>query len=489
MSQHHEHREHHEHQAHSSHEHHGHGHGAHVHGGHGPVVHAPSGTAAGDYQRAYEQAEPEPGGTVVRVEVEAREVDWTFASGRSTRVWAFNGQVPGPLIDAHVGDVLEVRLTNRLSEPTTLHWHGLRLPAAMDGTDMVQHPIPPGETFTYRFKLLDAGTFWYHTHSNEPVQLERGLYGALVVRATEEPEFDRERVLVLSDVKLDASGQVAVSEDGERRGGREGNVRLVNGTSEPELMMWGGQVERWRIINAASSRYVRMSIGRRPFQVVGTGGGMLERPTVTRDVLLTPGDRIDVAVGPFAPGEVISVLSEPYDRGLGERTAEQFATVRVGPAAPSRLSVLERPRAIERLVARDTAPTREVAFSERVDADGGVTFLINGEQHYRADPVTVGELQVWDIVNATSIDHPFHLHGFFFQVLERNGTPPVYQSWEDTVNVPAGGRVRIAWVADDRPGEWMYHCHILEHHAAGMMAHFAVVRPGNDNGASRRPAG
>jgi FtsP/CotA-like multicopper oxidase with cupredoxin domain len=170
MSQHDEHQHH---QAHSNHEHHSHGHAAHAHGEHGPVVHAPSSTAAEDYQQAYEQAEPEPGGTVVRVEVEAREVDWEFASGRTTRVWAFNGQVPGPFIDARVGDVLEVRLTNRLPEPTTLHWHGLRLPAAMDGTDMVQHPISPGETFTYRFKLLDAGTFWYHTHTNEPVQLER----------------------------------------------------------------------------------------------------------------------------------------------------------------------------------------------------------------------------------------------------------------------------------------------------------------------------
>ena len=219
---------------------------------------------------------------------------------------------------------------------------------------------------------------------------------------------------------------------------------------------------------------------------------MLEATTITRDVLLTPGDRIDVAVGPFESGEVISVLSEPYDRGLGERSAEQFATVRVGPAAPSRSSVLdalERPRSIGPLVAGNSAPTREVTFSERTDAHGDVTFLINGEQHYRADPVTVGELQVWDIVNASSIDHPFHLHGFFFQVLERNGMPPAYRSWEDTVNVPAGGRVRIAWVADDRPGEWMFHCHILEHHAGGMMAHFAVERPDTDNGASRRPAG
>ena len=462
------------------HEHHGHV--AHGHGSHGPVVHAPSSGATADYQHAYQQAEPEAGRSVVRIELEACEADWEFTPGRTTRVWAFNGQVPGPCIDAHVGDVLEVRLTNRLPEPTTLHWHGLRLPAAMDGTDMVQHPVAPGGTFTYRFKLVDAGTFWYHSHSNETVQVERGLYGGIVVREADEPAFDRDRVLVLSDVMLDRNvGIVAHGDSHERRGGREGNVRLVNGTSEPEIKMRGGQVERWRIINAASARYVRLSIGQRPFRIVSSGGGLFEDLTMTREILLTPGERADLVIGPFEPGEVVSVLSEPYDRGLGVRGTERFATLRVGPPAPSRSGTPQYARAIEPLVASAASPTREVRFSERIDARGDVTFLINGEQHFRDAPVTVGELQVWDIVNASTTDHPFHLHGFFFQVVERDGTPPAYRSWEDTVNVPAGARVRIAWMPDDRPGEWMYHCHILEHHADGMMAHFAVVRAANNH--------
>jgi FtsP/CotA-like multicopper oxidase with cupredoxin domain len=146
-------------------------------------------------------------------------------------------------------------------------------------------------------------------------------------------------------------------------------------------------------------------------------------------------------------------------------------------------------RTIEPLVGSVTTPTREVVFSERTDAHGRLMFLINGQRHYRDAPVTVGELQVWDIVNASNSDHPFHLHGFFFQVLERDGTPPAYRSWEDTVNVPAGGRVRIAWMPDDRPGEWMYHCHILEHHADGMMGHFAVVQARDGDRASERHAG
>jgi FtsP/CotA-like multicopper oxidase with cupredoxin domain len=105
----------------------------------------------------------------------------------------------------------------------------------------------------------------------------------------------------------------------------------------------------------------------------------------------------------------------------------------------------------------------------------GVDWVIDGHAHHHADPVHVGELQVWDIVNDTHMDHPFHLHGFFFQTLEVDRQPPAFAAWDDTVNVPAQGTVRIAWLPDDRPGSWMYHCHILEHHAAGMMAHFEVL--------------
>src|SRR5919197_4543843 len=130
----------------------------------------------------------------VAVRLAARETDWQYAPGRSVDGNTFNGQVPGPTIEAEVGDTLVVELTNELSEPTTIHWHGLRVPADMDGTELVQQPIQPGETFEYRFVLPDAGTFWYHPHTNETVQLEKGLYGALVVRGQDEPRLDRERV-------------------------------------------------------------------------------------------------------------------------------------------------------------------------------------------------------------------------------------------------------------------------------------------------------
>ena len=288
----------------------------------------------------------------------------------------------------------------------------------------------------------------------------------------------QERVLVLSDATVEPTGELSPDND---RQGWDGNVRLVNGVAEPEVMVAGGQVERWRVINASSARYVKLSIDGRAFVTLGTGGGLLESPLTVHDALLPPGDRIDIEVGPFEPGETVSVLSAPYDRGFGGGESERFATVRVAPRADSQAVFPQRLRVIEPLVTGPLTPTREVRLGERAGGHGEVDYLINETQHLRGEDVVVGELQVWDIVNTSALDHPFHLHGFFFQVVERDGVAPAFRSWEDTVNVPAGGRVRIAWMPDDRPGEWMYHCHILEHHAAGMTAHFRVVRGASDH--------
>jgi FtsP/CotA-like multicopper oxidase with cupredoxin domain len=340
--------------------------------------------------------------------------------GHATRAWGFNGQVPGPTIEAHVGDVLEVNLENSLPEPTMIHWHGLQIPASMDGTDMVQHPIMPGETFTYRFRLPDAGTFWYHPHMNERVQLERGLYGAIVVRGPNEPQLDNDRVLVLDDVALDRNGEI--KPPGwwiEQHDGRQGSTRLINGPQEPELTLAAGQVERWRIVNASSARYVRLSIGGKPFTLIGTDGGLIDAPVTMNEVLLAPADRVELAVGPFAEGEVLRIDALKYDRKtIARARTEPFATLRVtAAAAPSRAHIPAKLRDIEPLATPASTPTREVHLGEKMSLTHGVDFSINNEQHHRDKPVKVGELQVWDVFNDTMMDHPFHLHGFFFQLV------------------------------------------------------------------------
>ena len=413
----------------------------------------------------------------VHYSMTVRPHEWEIAPGRSVAAWTYEGSVPGPTIEAEVGDELVVEVTNELPEPTTIHWHGIRLPAPMDGTDLTQRPIQPGETFEYRFTVPDAGTFWYHPHWNESVQMERGLYGALVVRGADEPMVDGERVLVLDDMHLDRNGNFKPFGGMiQRHNGRQGAFRLVNGKQEPELTMSAGQVERWRIVNAASARFVRLSIGGRTFRLIGTDGGLVERPIERSEILITPGERVDLLVGPFSEGETVPIEALPYNRGIKQKRAERFATLEVGAAVASVARVPERLREIPALVSRDTQANRAVRLGGKMNLRRGVDFMIDGEVHkHEHRPVVVGEVQVWDVVNETPIDHPFHLHGFFFQILEEDGQEPEVRAWKDTVNVKAKSTVRIAWLPDDRPGSWMYHCHILEHAEAGMMAHFEVV--------------
>jgi FtsP/CotA-like multicopper oxidase with cupredoxin domain len=258
-------------------------------------------------------------------------------------------------------------------------------------------------------------------------------------------------------------------------------VRLVNGQKEPELDLSAGQVERWRVINASSARYVRLSIGGLSFRVIGTDGGLIERPVTVTEFLLSAADRVDLLVGPFEAGQTLDVQALRYDRmTIGRRGNETFATVRVGAEKPSIADIPSELRVIPPLAAPDAAPNRTVNLSVGPSLRRGLDFLVNGERHHQDRPVKVGELQVWDVVNKSLMDHPLHLHGFFFQVLSVNGQPPAFRSWEDVVNLPPRSTTRIAWMPDDRPGSWMYHCHILEHHEAGMMGHFDVVRPGDE---------
>ena len=417
----------------------------------------------------------------VHVALEARPTRWTITKGETLQGLSYNGEIPGPVIEAQVGDMLVVRLTNSMNEPTTIHWHGLRIPAAMDGTEVVQRPVAPGETFEYRFALPDAGSFWFHPHTNETVQLERGLHGVLIVRPREAEELvvDRERVLVLDDLSLDEHGDFASFDDHSMWAhGRDGNVLLLNGRADAELSIAGGQVERWRIVNVANSRYMRVSLSGRDFRVVATDGGLIEKPVTMQEVLIVPGDRVEILVGPFVPGETLSLAALPVGHEMAELRSRQLALVHVGPLESSRVHVPAALAAIAPLAPHNAPVNRIVRFDERHGAGHHIDFLVNGEMHLDDAPITVGELQVWEIVNNTHMDHPFHLHGFFFQVLSENGAPPAFRSWEDSYNVPRNGRITIAWTPDDRPGMWMYHCHILEHHAMGMMANFEVVPVG-----------
>jgi FtsP/CotA-like multicopper oxidase with cupredoxin domain len=380
------------------------------------------------------------------------------------------------------GDTLVVRVKNELPEPTIVHWHGIQLPASMDGTGEAQKPIQPGETFEYRFTVPDAGTFWYHSHHKETTQMERGMYGPIVVEEETALKVDGERLFMIDDMKLDRNNAFRqgnfFAKWAERHDGREGDTLLLNGKEMPYIHMHAGQTERWSFINASSARYFMLHLDGRPFKIIGTDGGLIEKPVEATRALITPGERLEILVGPFNEDDAFSIESLAYNRMTFKKSnRERFARVIVGKGKHSIASIPETLRNIEPLAAIEAPVTRKVKLSVGPSLKHGIDFLVNDEVHTNDKPVHIGELQVWEVSNSSLMDHPFHLHGFFFQVLERNGEAPEYISWKDTINLAPRSKVKIAWMPDNRPGMWMYHCHILEHHEAGMMANFEVVDP------------
>lgn len=414
----------------------------------------------------------------------ASEFEWKISEGKTIKAWGFNQSVPGPTLRARKGDTLVVKVKNDLKESTVIHWHGIQLPSEMDGTDSVQRPTEPGEEFEYRFVVPDAGTFWYHSHQNETVQMERGMYGALIVEEETSVVVDADRVLMIDDMKLSESNDFkkgnSILRWIERHDGREGKTLLINGKENYRIEMNAGQTERWRFVNSSSAKYFRLFMGGKKFQLIATDGGLLEYPVEMSELLIVPGERAEILVGPFTEGESIAIESLEYNRMTMFKTKRgTYATVNVGAAKTSVFNMPEQLRTIQPLSRRDAAVNRKVKLSVDPSLKHGIDFNVNGKTHAADKPVTLGELQIWEVRNASLMDHPFHLHGFFFQVLEVDGKAPEYISWKDTINVKPLSRVKIAWMPD-RTGAWMYHCHIIEHHEAGMMGHFEIVDPSQE---------
>jgi FtsP/CotA-like multicopper oxidase with cupredoxin domain len=418
---------------------------------------------------------------VLEVNIEAKLADMQLVPGGKTTVWTYNGGVPGPLLRAKVGDRLIVHFKNSLPEPTSVHWHGLRIPNDMDGVpDEPYPPIAAGATFDYDFVLPDAGTYWYHPHYASAQQLGYGLYGPLIVDDPSEPAgLGDEAVIVLSDMSVLEDGSLEPWDAGGEFGnlfGREGNLMLVNGKVLPELTVRRGVRQRWRIINASKTRYYQVGLGDTVFTRIGGEAGLIERPEQLSSLVLTPAQRADVVLEPTPPAEQDELVLRwsAFNRGFGttlNRPDEdvmklRFTDEQVAPNPP----LPEIRRDIPLL---DPTGARAVDISLTVGKDetGSVEMGINGVPSWEAEHIMtpLGERQLWTIKNTFDFDHPFHLHGFFFQVLDVNGVPPARREWRDTINVPVNQSVRFVVDFDARPGMWMFHCHILDHADIGMM--------------------
>lgn len=417
---------------------------------------------------------------VFETHLEASTTNLEIVPGTRTDVWTYNGGVPGPEIRVNRGTRVIVHFTNRLSEPTTIHWHGLRIPNDMDGVPGMSQPeVEPGQTFTYDFVVPDAGTFWYHPHVASAAQVGFGLYGSLVVVDPDEPpDLGDELTLVLSDMSVNDDGSLQPPDSSGNLGtlfGREGFSVLVNGKENPVVDSRAGRRQRWRLVNAARSRYFQLGIAGHRFTRFAGDGGLVEHPVDSETVVLAPGERAEVVVTPSAPaGTELPVRWIPYYHGYGTTTGRSDETIfrlRVTDDEPWVDAPLPALSRVIEPIDTSNASTTMLELTRNDGADGEFALGINGVPSWDAEPLmaAIGETQIWQVQNTIDFAHPFHLHGFFYQVLDVNGVAPAVREWKDTADVPVGGTLRLAVRFDERPGMWMFHCHILDHADAGMM--------------------
>jgi len=433
------------------------------------------------------------------LEIRAMKSEQKIYEGNApnSTLWTYNGRAPGPEIRVKQGERIKVRFINELEEPSSIHWHGIRIDNAMDGVSgLTQEAVKPGESFDYDFVVPDAGTYWYHAHNKSWNQVARGLYGPLIVEEPY-PTFDAEHdlTLVIDDWRVDRNGQLDEQSFGAMmdwsHGGRLGNWLTVNGDSMPEIKLNAGEAYRLRLINVCNSRVLEMDLNRLGAKVLAFDGQPLGQPEV-----------IDYSPYSFGPAQRVDLLVIPQtgkDFALEELSGDTpfpYAHFKVtGKGGTKNTIPVLKPNAIP-------APDLEKASQHRLHMTGGAMGRI-GKVFYKGKelqgkdfPRTKqfwafnsvanlpespffsaknGETVIVDLINDTAFVHAMHVHGHHFQILEREGSViDEGRPWKDTFLIGPTQSTRIAFVADN-PGKWLLHCHMLEHAAAGMTTWFKVI--------------
>ena len=402
-----------------------------------------------------EASDLDPDPRVLHVELAAAPHTW-LAGDALVDGFAFNGQVPGPTLRATVGDELIVDLDNQLGTPTSIHWHGVHVPFAMDGAGWRVQPVPVAGAFRYRFTLTQAGTFWYHPHFDTAHQVDRGLYGVLVVGDPADPPVDDELIAV-----FDSAGEVEAGEH-DPTVDPTPLTWLVNGLVQPVWRPASGTTVRLRAVNVSNAGYLELD-GR----VIAHDQGLLGE--IGTSAVLAPGDRADLELSVGDPGS-FGTRAWSHAGPLLRDPIPLFSIEPQGASGPP--APLQWP-----LQARTPTPDpgrTDVRYTFTGSAMEG--WEINGATFPTITPDTValGSEVILEIRNLSPAHHPFHLHGMAFEVLSIDGVAPPVQRVEDTLDIAVQQVVRLRIEADN-PGDWMSHCHILPHAENGMMTVFSVV--------------
>jgi FtsP/CotA-like multicopper oxidase with cupredoxin domain len=455
------------------------------------------------------EGELEGGVRVFRLELRRGEVD--FGAGAPTATYGINGPFLGPTLRFPRGERVRVEVTNSLGEESSLHWHGMQVPARKDGGPYVT--IAPGATWTVDLDVDQRpATVWYHPHPMHQTarQVYMGLAGLIYI-ADLAPRADLPSTygvddlpLVIQDRRLFADGTHPYSDGGtvamhDMMAGLKGSTILVNGAVRPRGTVARGLV-RLRVLNGSNARSYHLGFSDgRSFRVIASDGGLLAAPLTATRALVAPGERVELLVDFSAdPRDATvtlqsfsgEVLAELFTGMMGanladelDRTTFDIATFAIGAPLPSTIVPPAAFEPIARGAAGDAVRTRDLAMSMRM---GG--WYLNGTQMTALEPVPAaisfqipaGDVELWTVTNSSGVAHPFHVHHRPFQILDIDGAPPppALAGWKDTVVIGPGRVVRLLIDFAGTPDPafpYMFHCHILEHEDHGMMGRFFLV--------------
>lgn len=459
-------------------------------------------------------------------------------TGEPIRMMAYNGMIPGPQLRMAEGAEVDIAFTNELDQPTTVHWHGLRLDNEFDGVpNLTQSPVAPGESFTYTIKAPDAGLFWYHPHIRTDVQKELGLYGSLVVDPPREDTeiYPKEHVLHLDDIRLEDGDVPHMYEQtvAYADSGRWGNQPFVNGAQAAEIETGAGERHRLHLVNTANARTWRLDFqGFDEVEKIATGASYLEEPRAIEGLRLGPAERaiVDIELGPLESGRIVDEETTwPLVRASSTPQLEpEGLPAQQAPAGPH-----ERAQAEDRGSFLEQAPDEQIHVLMQRNETSSDPQEESREGHSHDEPVppqgivnpfpSTRELE-WTLIDAATgedrprysfhvgdvvsieleiqhehgeggdhaahvpVPHTMHLHGQRFLVESYGQQSVSERAWKDTVlaNDPVEDyQTTTIRVEFTNPGTWLLHCHISEHSEAGMTIPIEVLPTKGSKEASR----
>jgi FtsP/CotA-like multicopper oxidase with cupredoxin domain len=414
----------------------------------------------------------------------------TFRPGTRTETWGVNGAYLGPTLRASSGDRVLIHVSNRLPEATTMHWHGMHLPAVADGGP--HQAIEPGTTWSPTWTIgQPAATLWYHPHARgaTAAHVYRGVAGVFIVSDDAAARLALPKTygvddipVIIQDKRFHEDGSLDLSPHGIRPTGLLGDRILVNGTSEPQLRAVNARL-RLRLLNASNARVYNIGFAdNRAFDLIATDAGLIPGPRGLTRIQLSPGERAEI-VAAFKPRERVRLRSFPPTLGTiflsaltGAEDSFDLLQIRAAPKLASSPTV---PRRLTDASARRPSAATRIRHFEL-----GEQLTINGRKMdmSRVDEVVAsGSTEIWEVHNGSPLPHNFHVHGVSFHVIRYAGGPPPapLTGPKDTVYVPPDATVRLLarfGTYADPAHPFMFHCHLLQDEDHGMMGQFVVVK-------------